>query len=89
MTGIEKTGNSQGTPQSSESFKSFADRLNASIPEQTSTVPEKRNAINVKKQIMAHSGCPSEVKNKLQKEISILEQEIARIEGQNSSIFDK
>ncbi len=88
--GVSKTnGVQQTTKQSgSEDFGKFADRLNATIPEQTSNIPDKKRAIDVKKQILAHPNCPNEVKTELKKEIQILQKEIERIENMNSSVFD-
>ncbi len=88
MTSVDKTSSSQGTPQSSENFKSYADRLNATIPEKTTTIEEKKRVIEVKKKLIAHPQCPDDAKNQLRKDIEILNKEISRLEAQNSSIFE-
>ena len=68
-----------------EDFKTFAERLNKTFPDRTSTVEEKERAIAAKKKIMAHPDCPADTKKVLQKEIAIIESEIQRM----SSVFGK
>ena len=58
------------------SFDEYSDRLNNSIPQVTTTVEQKRKAIAIKKQIMAHPACPLEVKQVLLNEIKIIQNEI-------------
>ena len=91
LDGIGKKGND--VQQSSYGdFGTYADKLNKTVPERTSTVEEKKHAIEVKKKIMAHPQCPKDTKAQLQKEIGIIEGEIARINSEtamNSSIFGK
>lgn len=85
--------NNQGKQQQvQEDFKTYADRLNKTFPDRTSTVEEKERAITAKKKIMAHPGCPADTKTTLQKEINIIEGEIARIKqdtAMNTSIFGR
>lgn len=85
--------NNQGKQQQvQEDFKTYADRLNKTFPDRTSTVEEKERAITAKKKIMAHPGCPVDTKTTLQKEINIIEGEIARIKqdtAMNTSIFGR
>ncbi len=88
--GISANKGPQQTSQQS-SFKSFeklADQLNSTIPDRTTTIEEKKKAIAVKKQLLAHPGCPDGAKKELQKDIETIQDEISRIEAQNSSIFD-
>lgn len=89
LDGIGKKGdNIQQTRY--EDFGAYADRLNKTVPEQTSTVEEKKHAIEVKKRIMAHPQCPDDTKTQLRKEIGIIEGEIARINHEtamNTSVF--
>jgi len=91
VDGVSKNGSTQQTSKSKsyEDFGKLADRLNATIPEQTSNIPDKKRAIDIKKQLLAHPNCPSDAKQELQKEIQILEKEIERIENMNSSVFDR
>ena len=77
--------NQKNVSGSKEDFKTFADRLNKTFPDRTSTVEEKERAIAAKKKIMAHPDCPADTKKVLQKEIATIESEIQRI----SSVFDK
>lgn len=73
----------EGTPKQQgvqENFANYAEGLNKTVPDRTSTIEEKNHAIEVKKRIMAHPDCPQEVKNELQKEINTIEDEIGRIE---------
>lgn len=78
------------TQQSYEDFGAFADRLNKTVPDVTSTVEEKKHAIEVKKKIMNHPQCPSDTKTTLRKEIGIIQGEIDRINhdtAMNTSVF--
>ncbi len=78
------------TQQSYEDFGTFADRLNKTVPDRTSTVEEKKHAIEVKKKIMNHPQCPSDTKVTLRKEIGIIQAEIDRMEhdtAMNTSVF--
>lgn len=78
------------TQQSYEDFDTFADRLNKTVPDRTSTVEEKKHAIEVKKRIMNHPQCPSDTKVTLRKEIDIIQAEIDRKEhdtAMNTSVF--
>ena len=77
--------NQKNISGSKEDFKTFADRLNKTFPDRTSTVEEKERAIAAKKKIMAHPDCPADTKNVLQKEIATIESEIQR----KSSVFGK
>lgn len=90
VDGIQKSNGAQQTSkQTTEPYGIYADRLNSTIPEHTTTVAEKQTAIDIKKKIMSHPDCPSETKIKLQQEINTIEAEIARINSMNSSVFDK
>ena len=78
------------TQQNYEDFGAFADRLNNTVPDTTSTVEEKKHAIEVKKKIMNHPQCPSDTKTTLRKEIGIIQAEIDQIEHEtamNTSVF--
>lgn len=89
---LGSVNNNQGKQQVQEDFKTYADRLNKTFPDRTSTVEEKERAIAAKKKIMAHPGCPADTKTTLQKEINIIEGEIARIKQEtamNTSVFGK
>ena len=77
--------NQKNVSGSKEDFKTFADRLNKTFPDRTSTVEEKERAIAAKKKIMAHPDCPADTKKVLQKEIATIKSEIRQI----SSVFDK
>lgn len=77
--------NQKNVSGSKEDFKTFADRLNKTFPDRTSTVEEKERAIAAKKKIMAHPDCPADTKKVLQKEIATIESEIQRM----SSVFCK
>ncbi|MBR2430790.1 hypothetical protein IKB17_04955 [bacterium] len=77
--------NQKNVSGSKEDFKTFADRLNKTFPDRTSTVEEKERAIAAKKKIMAHPDCPADTKKVLQKEIATIEGEIQRM----SSVFGK
>ena len=77
--------NQKNVSGSKEDFKTFADRLNKTFPDRTSTVEEKERAIAAKKKIMAHPDCPADTKKVLQKEIATIESEIQRM----SSVFAK
>ena len=77
--------NKKNVSGSKEDFKTFADRLNKTFPDRTSTVEEKERAIAAKKKIMAHPDCPADTKKVLQKEIATIESEIQRM----SSVFAK
>ena len=77
--------NQKNVSGSKEDFKTFADRLNKTFPDRTSTIEEKERAIDVKKRIMAHPDCPADTKKELQKEIATIESEIQRM----SSVFGK
>ena len=77
--------NQKNVSGSKEDFKTFADRLNKTFPDRTSTVEEKERAIAAKKKIMAHPDCPADTKKVLQKEIAIIQGEIQRM----SSVFGK
>ena len=77
--------NQKNVSGSKEDFKTFADRLNKTFPDRTSTVEEKEKAIAAKKKIMAHPDCPADTKKVLQKEIATIESEIQRM----SSVFSK
>lgn len=68
--------NQKNVSGSKEDFKTFADRLNKTFPDRTSTVEEKEKAIAAKKKIMAHPDCPADTKKVLQKEIATIESEI-------------
>ena len=68
-----------------EDFETYADRLNNTFPDRTSTIEEKERAIAAKKKIMAHPDCPADTKKVLQKEIAIIQEEIQRM----SSVFGK
>lgn len=80
-------------------FQKFAQEINRSIPETTSTVRDKQNVIAAKKRILAHPDCPPEAKAELLKDIAKLEQEIKKLEDReknekheqvlNTSIFPK
>lgn len=88
---IDSVNNKQmKTQQSYEDFGAFADRLNKTVPDSTSTVEEKKRAIEVKKKIMNHPQCPSDTKTTLRKEIGIIQAEIDQIEHEtamNTSVF--
>lgn len=78
------------TQQNYEDFGAFADRLNKTVPDVTSTVEEKKHAIEVKKKIMNHPQCPSDTKTTLRKEIGIIQGEIDRMNhdtAMNTSVF--
>ena len=78
------------TQQGYEDFDTFADKLNKTVPDSTSTVEEKKRAIEVKKKIMNHPQCPSDTKTTLRKEIGIIQAEIDRMEhdtAMNTSVF--
>ena len=78
------------TQQGYEDFDTFADKLNKTVPDSTSTVEEKKRAIEVKKKIMNHPQCPSDTKTTLRKEIGIIQAEIDQIEHEtamNTSVF--
>ena len=77
--------NQKNVSGSKEDFKTFADRLNKTFPDRTSTVEEKERAIAAKKKIMAHPDCPADTKKVLQKEIATIKSEIRQI----SSVFDE
>ena len=77
--------NQKNVSGSKEDFKTFADRLNKTFPDRTSTVDEKEKAIAAKKKIMAQPDCPADTKKVLQKEIAIIQGEINRM----SSVFGK
>ena len=77
--------NQKNVSGSKEDFKTFADRLNKTFPDRTSTVEEKERAIAAKKKIMAHPDCPADTKKVLQKEIATIEGEIQRM----LSVFGK
>ena len=80
-------------------FQKFAESVNRSIPETTSTVRDKRNVIDAKKRILSHPDCPTEAKTELLKDIAKLEAEIKKLEEReknekheqviNTSIFPK
>ncbi len=80
-------------------FQKFAESINRSIPERTSTVSEKNNVIAAKKRILSHPDCPPEAKAELLKDIQTLEKEIKELEAKekeekhqmviNTSIFPK
>ena len=90
---LEGVNNINGKKQEVyEDFETYADKLNKTVPERTSTIEEKERAIEAKKKIMAHPGCYPDTKVELQKEISIIEGEIERIKQEkamNTSIFGK
>ena len=75
------------------SFNEFVENAYKGIPARTSTVKDKERAIAAKKKIMNHPDCPNDSKVQLKKEISIIEEEIARINSEqrsqsmNSSVF--
>ena len=76
--------------QKQDDFGTFADKLNKTVPDRTSTVEEKKHAIEVKKKIMAHPDGPKETKATLNKEIGIIQAEIDRMNHEtsmNTSIF--
>lgn len=78
------------TQQGYENFDTFADKLNKTVPDSTSTVEEKKRAIEVKKKIMNHPQCPNDTKTTLRKEIGIIQAEIDRMEhdtAMNTSVF--
>ena len=77
--------NQKNVSGSKEDFKTFADRLNKTFPDRTSTIEEKERAIAAKKKIIAHPDCPADTKKELQKEIAIIQGEINRM----SSVFGK
>ena len=85
--------NNQGKQQQvSEDFNSYAERLNKSFPDRTTTIEEKERAIAAKKKIMAHPKCPDDTKTALRREISIIEGEIARMKQEtamNTSVFGR
>ena len=66
-------------------YATYANSLtsNSNLPEQTTTVAQKREAIALKKKLLAHPGCPSETAAELNREIATLESEIRRM----TSIF--
>ena len=66
-------------------YATYAKNLtsNSNLPDQTTTVEQKREAIALKKKLLAHPGCPSETASELKSEIATLESEIRRM----SSIF--
>ena len=78
------------TQQSYEDIGAFADRLNKTVPDRTSTIEEKKHAIEVKKRIMNHPQCPNDTKATLRKEIDTIQAEIDRKEhdtAMNTSVF--
>lgn len=83
----------QGKQQSTqESFASFAEKLNRTIPSVSHTIDQKKDVIAIKKKIMAHPQCPHDTKVQLLKEIAIIEEEIKRKQQEtamNTSIFGR
>lgn len=78
------------TQQNYEDFGAFADRLNKTVPDSTSTIEEKKHAIEVKKKIMNHPQCPNDAKVALRKEIDTIQAEIDRMDhdtAMNTSVF--
>ena len=45
-------------PGANEDFKSYAEKLNRTFPDRTTTVEEKKQAIAAKEKIMSHPDCP-------------------------------
>ena len=90
---LDGVNSNQGEGQQvQEDFGTYAARLNKTFPDRTTTIEEKERAIRAKKLIMAHPQCPAETKATLQKEINIIEGEIARIKyetSMNTSVFDQ
>lgn len=88
---IDGVNNNQAKlQQKQDDFGTFADKLNKTVPDRTSTVEEKKHAIEVKKKIMNHPQCPSDTKVNLRKEIGIIQAEIDRMEhdtAMNTSVF--
>ena len=88
---IDGVNNNQAKlQQKQDDFGTFADRLNKTVPDRTSTVEEKKHAIEVKKKIMNHPQCPSDVKATLRKEIDTIQGEIDRMNhdtAMNTSVF--
>ena len=90
---LDGVNNNQGNQkQVQEDFNTYAERLNKSFPDRTSTIEEKERAIAAKKKIMSHPDCPPDTKAVLQKEINVIEKEITEIQkdtSRNTSIFGK
>ena len=93
MAFLDGVNNSQGKDQQvQEDFNSYAEKLNRSFPDRTTTIEEKERAIAAKKKIMAHPKCPADTKTALRREIDIIENEIARMKQEtalNTSIFGR
>jgi hypothetical protein len=91
MTRIGSNDNYQNTQKSAyEDFGTYADNLNKTVPDRTTTKLEKERAIEVKEKLIKHPGCPNETKIALRKEIDIIKGEIQAIEHEesmNSSVF--
>ena len=91
---LDGVNNGQVKQQQStqESFASFAEKLNRTIPSVSHTIDQKKDVIAIKKKIMAHPQCPHDTKVALRKEISTIEDEIKRMQQEtavNTSIFGR
>jgi len=75
------------------SFNEFVEKTYAGIPDRTTTVEQKKKAIEAKKKILAHPDCPASVRTKLYEEIATIQGEIDGMKAQqheeamNKSVF--
>ncbi len=85
MTGIEKTGSSQGTSKSSD-YQSQMKTLNSQIKEQAQSLEDLQNAKRIKTKMIALAKANGDMEkaNELQKELDNINSDIAR----NTSIFE-
>lgn len=67
----------------SDSYKVYCKQQYAGVPDGTTTIEQKEKAIQAKKNIMKHPECSATSKAMLQKEIAVINGEIARAELEN------
>jgi len=86
-------GNKLGNVQKNEkqsSFAQFAKEMNSTFPDSTSTIEQKQQAIRAKQAILAHPGCPEQIKPKLMSEINEIQNEINNMQdnmnGENANV---
>jgi uncharacterized protein with PIN domain len=89
---IGENDNYDKQKQNYADFNSYAESLNRTVPDRTSTIEEKEAAIKVKKRIMEHPQCSKEMQRTLQGEIDTIQGEIDAMERENAmntSVFGK